>query len=133
VSEESKQIHLQMIQGVVNRLAGNSFLLKGWSVTLVAGLFSLAAKDTSPTFVYIAYFPCLRFWVLDGYFLSQERQFRELYNEVRLLDPNSIDYSMEPSKSEKSLVSAVFSKTMIAFHGGVLCAVIIAMLTMVFR
>ena len=29
--------HLELIQGVVNRLGGNSFLLKGWSMTVLVG------------------------------------------------------------------------------------------------
>ena len=33
---ENKRFHLEMIQGVVNRLAQNSFHIKGWSVVLVA-------------------------------------------------------------------------------------------------
>jgi hypothetical protein len=28
--------HLEMIQAVISRLANNSFLLKGWSITLVS-------------------------------------------------------------------------------------------------
>ena len=39
---ESKIAYLQMIQAVIARMAGNSFLIKGWSVTLVAALFALA-------------------------------------------------------------------------------------------
>ena len=45
---DAKIAHLQMILGVVNRMAGNSFMVKGWSVTLVAALFALAAADTNP-------------------------------------------------------------------------------------
>ena len=33
---ENKRAHLEMIQAVITRMAGNSFLIKGWSVTLVA-------------------------------------------------------------------------------------------------
>ena len=33
---ESKIAHLEMVQAVITRMAGNSFLIKGWSVTLVA-------------------------------------------------------------------------------------------------
>jgi hypothetical protein len=126
-----KHAHLEMIQGVINRLAGNSFMLKGWSVVLVSGLFALAAKDTKPFFVCIAYFPCLVFWGLDGYFLWQERLFRSLFDVVRTTDPQSIDYSMntsEVSKSTKSWLDAVFSRTLIAFHGGVFVTIIIVML-----
>ena len=36
----SKLSHLEMIQGIVNRLSQNSFLLKGWTVVLVSGLFA---------------------------------------------------------------------------------------------
>jgi hypothetical protein len=37
--------HLEMIQGVVDRLAENSFKYKGWCITLVSALLALAAKD----------------------------------------------------------------------------------------
>ena len=42
---ENKLKHLEMIQGIINRMASNSFALKGWSVTLVAGIFALSSKD----------------------------------------------------------------------------------------
>lgn len=38
---EKKLTHLEMIQAVITRMAGNSFARKGWAVTLVAGLFAL--------------------------------------------------------------------------------------------
>ena len=59
---ESKIAHLEMVQAVITRMAGNSFLIKGWSVTLVAALFALAAAHTNPLFVYLAYFPTFMFW-----------------------------------------------------------------------
>ena len=72
--DSSKQIaHLGFIQGVINRMGSNSFLLKGWSITLVAACFALAAKDAERKFLLLAYFPVFMFWVLDGYFLYQER------------------------------------------------------------
>jgi len=36
---EKKLKHLEMLQGVINRMANNSFLLKGWSVVLISALF----------------------------------------------------------------------------------------------
>ena len=80
---ENKRSHLEMIQGVVNRLSHNSFLLKGWSVILVSAMFAIAAKDSNMIFIYLAYFPAISFWGLDGYFLHQERLFRALYDHVR--------------------------------------------------
>ena len=90
---ESKLKHLKMIQAVINRMAHNSFLLKGWSVILTAALFVLAANDAKPQFILVALFPALMLWGLDGYFLWQERLFRALYDRVRLAD-SSVDYSM---------------------------------------
>jgi hypothetical protein len=71
---ENKRAHLEMIQGVINRMAGNSFLLKGWTITLVAALFALAQKESNPMFMYLAYFPSTVFWALDAYYLRQERR-----------------------------------------------------------
>ena len=44
----NKHKHLEFVQAAVNRMAGNLFLLKGWSITLIAALFALAAKDANP-------------------------------------------------------------------------------------
>lgn len=128
----NKQAHLQLIQGVINRLSNNSFLLKGWSVILVSGLFALAAKDSKVWFVYLAYFPCVIFWILDGYFLSQERLFRALYNKVRKLSDKQIDYSMDVTsfKDEATWIDAILSKTLALFHGTVLAAIITIMIVL---
>ena len=67
----------------MSRLSTNSFLLKGRSVILVSALFALAAANAKPPFVCLAYFPAVAFWILDGYFLRQEKLFRELYDHVR--------------------------------------------------
>ena len=83
---EKKLKHLELIQGVINRMAHCSFLLKGWSVILLSGLFALAAKETNPLFVYLAYLPVIAFWVLDGYYLYQERLYRKLYGHVRKME-----------------------------------------------
>ena len=61
---ENKLKHLEMIQGIINRMASNSFALKGWSVTLVAGIFALSSKDANEIYFLITYIPifgCLLF------------------------------------------------------------------------
>ena len=92
--------HLEMIQGIINRMAGNSFALKGWAVTLVAGIFVLSSKDSDKMYFLIAYVPIFVFWFLDTYYLMQERLFRSLYNKVRILEENIIDFSMNISLQE---------------------------------
>lgn len=126
---ENKARHLEMIQGIINRLSTNSFLLKGWSVILVSALFALSAHNASMNFIYLALFPAVFFWGLDGYFLWEERKFRALFDRIRLLPENEIDFSMDRSYSEtRSWFSAVFSKTLIPFHGVLILAILAVML-----
>ena len=117
---ENKLKHLEFIQSAINRMAGNLFFLRGWTITLITGLFALSAKDTSSKFVLIAYFLILIFWILDGYFLSQERLFRALYNHVRKLNEKDIDFSMitdEFKKDKKnSWLRSSFSLTLLVFY-----------------
>lgn len=127
---ENKHTYLAMIQGVVNRLAQNSFLLKGWSVVLVSALFALAANSSNQHFIYLAYFPAIAFWILDGYFLWQERLFRALYDKVRVLNEDDIDFSMDTTKlkaDNKSWSEAIFSNTLLIFHGTVIGSIVIVM------
>jgi hypothetical protein len=128
---EKKLSHLKMIQGIVNRLSQNSFLLKGWSVVLVSALFALSASNLKIFFVYLAYFPAIAFWILDGYFLWQERLFRALYDKVRSLKDEDIDFSMDTSIVKDRVapwVKVIFSKTLLVFHGTILGAIIVVML-----
>ena len=122
--------HLEMIQDVVNRMASNSFLLKGWSVLLVSALFALAAKDSNNDLILLAYFPALAFWILDGYFLQQERLFRKVYDRVRAMKEEDIDFSMDTSTAKKEVscwACVCFSKTLLVFHGVIIAAICVVM------
>ncbi len=128
---ETKLKHLEIIQGVENRLSTNSFLLKGWSVVLISALFALAAGDTEILFIYLAFFPAFAFWFLDGYFLWQERLYRRLYDHVRIKQNDEVDLSMDTSQflgETASWPKVCFSKTLLIFHGTVTATIIIVML-----
>ena len=118
----NKHKHLEFIQASINRMSGNLFLLKGWSITLIAGLFALAAKDTNKAYILLAFFPLFVFWTLDGYFLSMERRFRALYEHVRKLDESAIDFSMDTSPYQKdkrnNWLSAIRSRTLVVYYAG---------------
>lgn len=59
---EQKLKHLEFIQGVINRLATNSFQMKGWSVVLVAAILVLLARENRLGATFIALAPVLVFW-----------------------------------------------------------------------
>mgnify|MGYP003296995710 CR=1 FL=1 len=97
---ENKTKHLEMIQGIINRMGNNSFLLKGWAVTLVAGIFALSSKESDKLYFLVAYIPILVFWGLDSYYLLQERLYRSLYDKVRNTEENNIDFSLKATKED---------------------------------
>ena len=126
----NKLKHLEFIQSVVSRMASNSFLLKGWGVTLVAALFALAAKDSNKKYIVVAYFPVIVFWILDAYFLSQERRFRNLYDGVRPKKDDEIDFSMDTRPfvdARTSWAAAFFSTTLVVFYGSMVFLMIFVM------
>ena len=118
---ENKLKHLEMVQSVINRVANNSFMLKGWAVTLVSGIFVLAGKDTDKLYFLVAYIPVIVFWGLDSYYLLQERLYRGLYEKVRLSEESEIDFSLRVTKEEfgkekNKFISCVVSITELWFY-----------------
>lgn len=110
--------HLKMIQAVISRMAQNSFLIKGWTVTLIAALFALAAADSNPAMVVIALVPAVGFWLLDAYFLRQERLFRSLYDAVRSgSGPTDFSMKTDPATAKTGLAAVSFSVTLLTFYG----------------
>lgn len=125
---ESKIKHLELIQGIINRMASNSFFLKGWAVTLVSALMVLSAKDSNDRFILLAFVPIAMFWVLDGYFLRQERMFRALYNAVRAKGSSEIDFSMDTrpySDTSDTWAGVMWSITLRIFYGCLVLAVVL--------
>ena len=74
----NKLKHLEFIQGVINRMANTSFLLRGWSITVIAALFALSTKERELSLSVLALFLTTVFWFLDAFFLWQERLYCEL-------------------------------------------------------
>lgn len=127
---EKKIAHLTFIQGVINRMGQNSFLLKGWSVTVVAALFALAAKDSNKMFALIAYFPAFMFWFLDAFFLHQEKLYRKLYEKVAEDIIKSDKYTLNTQAVEHEVdgyTKVFFSKTLLPFYGCIVGVLLIAM------
>ena len=65
--------------------------------------------------------PIVVFWFLDAYYLLQERLYRALYNKVRIMKEEDIDFDMNTNlpeiKSEKTVYSdCLFSNTELVFY-----------------
>ena len=123
---EKKLKHLEMLQAIISRMARNSFLLKGWNVVLVSAIFALASTESKSALVFLAYLPAVVFWLLDGYFVRQERLFCKLYDKVRSMGEDDIDFSMNTSPVEAevdSWLKVTSSITLRLFHGSILLTI----------
>ncbi len=74
-----REIHLQMIQATITRLAGQSTTIKGWAVTLTAALLGLGATTNTALVAFAAVYAIATLAALDAYYLTLERRYRDLY------------------------------------------------------
>ncbi|MDT7879850.1 MAG: hypothetical protein RQ990_03230 [Candidatus Hydrothermia bacterium] len=110
---------LEIIQGIINRMAYNSFMIKGWTITLVVATLLLKG-DKYNTF--IAFIPIVVFWFLDAYFLRLERLYRRLYNWVKDNRLKTQDFLFDLNykrfeREEQSIPRIMFSITLVWFYG----------------
>ena len=73
------QCHLTILQGVITRMAENSRSCKVWCVTLVSATLVLVARTGEPLHALLALTPTFLFFLLDAYYMAQERAFRNSY------------------------------------------------------
>ena len=113
--EEEKIKHLEFIQNIITRMNTNSFQIKGMAIAIVSALLAVYASEKNPDFVLVTIFPLILFWFLDSYYLTQERKFRGVYNDLLKGNPNNLKpFEMRPDlyKGGKySFWSVFFSKT----------------------
>ena len=87
VSDESQHTvaYLQMVQGVITRMAGNSAQMKTWTVSLVTAAYVFSGVASDPHWLIGAggCIPVIAFWAMDAKYLHLERCYRKLYEAVR--------------------------------------------------
>ncbi len=86
--EEERIKHLEFIQNIITRMNTNSFQIKEWTVALVSAILALYVSTQNNCFILLGILPSLLFWFLDAYYLTQERKFRGLYNNVAGIEEN---------------------------------------------
>lgn len=79
-NSQAVQSHLTILQSVIQRMAANSSSSKAWCVTLVSAILVIVADKGKPQYAWLAFIPTILFLVLDAYYLSLERGFRNAYN-----------------------------------------------------
>ncbi|HPP52400.1 MAG TPA: hypothetical protein PK777_05585 [Thermoguttaceae bacterium] len=119
---------IEIIQDIIRRMAQNSFWIKGWTVTLVIGVLLLKGAEKAQ--IWVAFIPLVVFWILDAYFLRQERMYRKLYewavqnrpqSDEHLFDMNAYRFADQVQSIPRIMVSI----TLGLFYGGLAVLVVV--------
>ena len=118
---EQRIKHLEMIQSIVSRMGSNSFMLKGWAVSLVVVVFALPKGDACKWVYLVILIPVVMFWILDSYYLTREHAYRNLYDAVRLEPGSKTDFDLNANREEylgdnTKMRRCVFSRTEWGFY-----------------
>ena len=79
--------HLEFIQASITRMNQCSFQMKGWAITIVCALMAVyiaTMVENIGNYFYIglSIAATVLFWVLDAYYLSREKRFIGIYEDV---------------------------------------------------
>lgn len=109
---------LELVEGVIARLASNSFTIKGWSLTLITGSLILNADGGG---AFVAFVPLVGFWILDATYLRRERLFRKLYDfkAANRLSTDAGPFAMDVSRFNAdvpSVPATMFTSSLVWFY-----------------
>lgn len=124
------RLHLEMLQGVIQRMAENSRSCKLWSSTALSVVLFLSVRFGVPGYALVALVPLSLFSLLDIYYLSLEQRFRSSYNDtLEALKGGSYGpdnaYRIAPAKFRKCyLAKCLQSPSIWIYYGAALCVVV---------
>lgn len=123
---EARLKHLEFVQAIISRMANNSYITKGWSLTITAAIYGFAAIHLNPWIASVGFIPVIGFWWLDAWYLRQERLFRCLYDDIRqpgtsvpLFSMHIQIYRINPLARWRRVA---FSATLLIFYGILMAA-----------
>ena len=123
---------IDLIQSCISRMAQNSFVIKGWLITLVTVILALLPDKVDVKILCgVVIVATLCFWYLDAYFLRLERLYRWKYEWVITNRGNSLShlYDLNPKNHEMwllekdnkpkklpSIISVMFSESLVPLY-----------------
>lgn len=115
---------IDLIQSCINRMAQNSFLLKGWVISILAVVLAIMKDFHDPIYLsLIMLIPLISFWYLDAFFLQTEKIYRKMYEwvlEKRSQEDFSRLYDLDPKHFKENIDSKwkiMLSPSLRVFYG----------------
>ncbi len=126
ISIEEIHKEIDLLQSCITRMAQNSFMIKGWFVSIYAVILALLPEKVNMFLLCIALVAVnLIFWYLDGFFLRTEKVYRKIYDwvlEERPQNNKELMYQLNPGKfngkieNVESIWKVMWSKTLRWFY-----------------
>ena len=118
---EAKLRYLEIIQSTISRMAWNSFMFKGWSITIIAGLSAFSVHEADNNVLVIAAVSTILFWSIDSYYLALEKSYRKLYEKTVTTSQSAVDFNMTVSPVRISTwVRTTYRPVLCLFYGVIL-------------
>ncbi len=143
--EKHENLHkeLDLIQNIITRMSNNSFLVKGWTITLISALIVfgkdvIMVKANGLYYLITIMLIVIPFWWLDAFFLHREKIFRKLYHKV-ISDPeakNRLQYNLHPDEVRayvKSIWSTMISNFLFWFYSPIIFLIFVSAILKLFK
>lgn len=127
-NQEILEKEIDLIQSCINRMGQNSFLVKGWMISIIAVAIGILPEKLDINILStMGIIVVLCFWYLDGFFLCTEKLFRLKYewvivnryhNDNYFYDLNPYNKKMwkESDNKTPTTLSAMTSKTILPIY-----------------
>ena len=143
ISIEEIHKEIDLIQSCITRMAQNSFMIKGWFISIYAVILALLPEKVNWLLLCTALILVnLIFWYLDGFFLRTEKVYRSIYDwilEVRPQNNRELMYQLNPNKfggkikKVESVWKVMWSRTLRWFYLVPLIVIIIVFIVECYR
>ena len=127
--ESNKISYLQMIQNIIERMSNIGLSIKGFCVAGIGTVMTISDFNIDIILLKNLLIVTILFLLLDCYYLNLERNYRTLYNLVRLSnDECFIDFDLSLKKVCKEkycYIKCLISKSNLLFYGAIIIIIII--------
>ena len=107
---------IDLIQGCISRMAQNSFVIKGWAITLVAVALALLPETFNAKLlcgVSIVVTACFWYlWVRENRLMSYEYCYD--------LNPHNKEMWLPKTENEPCILSVMLTKTLVPIYGSII-------------
>lgn len=134
--------HMEFIQNNISRMNQCSFQMKGWAITLVSAFIAIyvtninSVAEGNNLYLWISIVSTVLFWWLDSLYLSKERKFIGIYNDVAGIGNGGKKIEIKPYEIplgkycgwKYSIFKAIISPTEIFFYGLIIVLLILILI-----